>query len=188
MGWGVDLKRGCCCGMAGEMVSAWAEWRVGMTSRGWVSVCTAHVRVAHRWVCVLHTERVYDAHRARVYCARRVEMGYVQMLVAQCDVCGHEWIATSAAPSHCASSKCRSRRWNDSGATVAPAVTITPKPMIAKPPAPTSAPAIAPAVYERQACAYTEDDRETGNRYGCTYPLGHKGAHKRGTKIGEIWD
>ena len=29
-----------------------------------------------------------------------------------CDVCGFAWIVSGEAPSHCASSKCRSRKWN----------------------------------------------------------------------------
>ncbi|MEG9430739.1 hypothetical protein [Terriglobus sp. ADX1] len=29
-----------------------------------------------------------------------------------CDVCGHEWLQGTTVPTHCASSKCRSRKWN----------------------------------------------------------------------------
>lgn len=36
-------------------------------------------------------------------------------------------------------------------------------------------------------CTYTEPDLETGNIYGCSLTLGHKGPHKRGEKISEIW-
>jgi hypothetical protein len=29
-----------------------------------------------------------------------------------CDKCGHTWLQSERMPTHCASSKCRSRRWN----------------------------------------------------------------------------
>lgn len=29
-----------------------------------------------------------------------------------CDVCGHTWLKGTTKPTHCASSKCRSRKWN----------------------------------------------------------------------------
>lgn len=29
-----------------------------------------------------------------------------------CDVCGHYWLKGENKPTHCASSKCRSRKWN----------------------------------------------------------------------------
>lgn len=40
-------------------------------------------------------------------------MSQIQRMVNKCDVCGHEWVpAKVAIPSHCTSSKCRSRKWN----------------------------------------------------------------------------
>ena len=54
-------------------------------------------------------------------------MGYITRIVAHCDVCGHEWIPRipqprydkrtgeripNPQPTNCASSKCRSFRWN----------------------------------------------------------------------------
>jgi hypothetical protein len=44
-------------------------------------------------------------------------MSYVQRQAAHCDICGHEWLSTGE-PSHCASSKCRSRKWNSKQAAV----------------------------------------------------------------------
>lgn len=42
-------------------------------------------------------------------------MSFVQRTVAQCDVCGHEWLARlGVVYTHCTSSKCRSRKWNQS--------------------------------------------------------------------------
>lgn len=40
-------------------------------------------------------------------------MSFVKRKVAHCDICGHEWIP-DGSPTHCASSKCKSRRWNSS--------------------------------------------------------------------------
>jgi hypothetical protein len=48
----------------------------------------------------LHT-LVYNAH-----------MGTQQVKAWVCDKCGHIWIASDLVPTHCASSKCRSRQWN----------------------------------------------------------------------------
>ena len=49
----------------------------------------------------LHTEPVYTAHM------REKRDCWV------CDICGFAWLASSdVPPSHCASSKCRSRQWN----------------------------------------------------------------------------
>lgn len=37
-------------------------------------------------------------------------MAYIQKLIAQCDLCGHQWIPSIDFPLHCA--KCKSRLWN----------------------------------------------------------------------------
>lgn len=50
----------------------------------------------------MHTMAVYTAH-----------MGYESVKVWVCDVCGHRWIAGELVPTHCASSKCRSRKWDN---------------------------------------------------------------------------
>ena len=62
------------------------------------------------------TASVYDAH-----------MSSQQVLAWVCDVCGHTWIASELVPTHCASSKCRSRRWDSDAAT-------KPKPNAKRPP------------------------------------------------------
>ena len=45
-------------------------------------------------------------------------MSYLTRTIAHCDICGHEWLPRMPSPSHCASSKCRSRRWNSGEAAV----------------------------------------------------------------------
>ena len=42
-------------------------------------------------------------------------MGSASRDVWMCDACGHEWLKGDKLPTHCASSKCRSRKWNKGG-------------------------------------------------------------------------
>lgn len=51
-------------------------------------------------MCCNYTQNVYTAHMEEM---RKCWV---------CDVCGFAWLVTGEAPSHCASSKCRSRKWN----------------------------------------------------------------------------
>lgn len=46
-------------------------------------------------------------------------MGNESVKVWVCDVCGHRWIAGELVPTHCASSKCRSRKWDSDPVSVA---------------------------------------------------------------------
>ena len=41
--------------------------------------------------------------------------------------------------------------------------------------------------YSREPCPYTEPDLESGDVFGCSLTLGHKGRHARGAKVGDIW-
>ena len=61
--------------------------------------------------CVLHTNTVYTAHRS-VYCTHERNMREKRDCWV-CNKCGFAWLVKNdAPPSHCASSKCRSRVWN----------------------------------------------------------------------------
>ena len=51
-------------------------------------------------MCTLRTSSVYNAH-----------MAVIDTHANQCDVCKHIWLGDPNA-THCASSKCRSRKWN----------------------------------------------------------------------------
>src|SRR5271170_7185469 len=42
-------------------------------------------------------------------------MGTAWVECWKCDECTHRWIKTEIYPSHCASSKCRSRKWDKGG-------------------------------------------------------------------------
>ena len=43
------------------------------------------------------------------------DMGWMQMRIAVCDVCGHRWIPETENPSNCPSKKCRSTLWDKNG-------------------------------------------------------------------------
>lgn len=51
-----------------------------------------------------------------------------------------------------------------------------------------SSAAVAAFVETRARCTYREPDRDTGNVYACGLHQGHKGAHRMGEKVGEVWD
>jgi len=126
-------------------------------------------------------------------------MGTAWVECWKCDVCGHRWIKTELWPSHCASSRCRSRRWN--GGQVQPVKSepvsvpesavpvgevISPRPSMADLRA-IAAGNIAPVAVVDQVdsapCPHVEWLEQEGESYACRLPAGHKGDCARGERI-----
>ena len=116
----------------------------------------------------------------------------------KCDACGHRWIKAEGIPAQCASSKCRSRKWNAKTAEpgtygaierkpVEPTINQTPNFGVAK-----VAREIPDVVLSMSLdgdsslvmCSYTEYDGESGETYRCglaEHPP--KVKHTRGERV-----
>ena len=117
----------------------------------------------------------------------------------KCDVCGFRWIKSEVWPAQCASSRCRSRRWN--GGQVQP---VKPEPVAVQdiepvgevlPPVKVDMAAlraiaagnIAPVAVVDQVdsapCPHVEWLEQEGESYACRLSAGHKGKCARGERV-----
>ena len=126
-------------------------------------------------------------------------MGTAWVECWKCDVCGHRWIKTELWPSHCASSRCRSRRWN--GGQVQP---VKPESVTVPAVAPVGE-VLPPVKVDREAlraicagniapvsvvdlvdsapCPHVEWLEQEGESYACRLSAGHKGKCARGERV-----